>query len=438
MKRLLIPLLILILLAGCKKPEPKAADPVQPINFYYRTANTGFTDENGLIRAEQRDLGTKTYTDRELFSLYLAGPQSSALVSPISSGTQLLSVDRGGGILTIRLSENYTSRSGIDHSILDACLVKTGMQLEGIRKVRIRVESRGGQLLRDNIFTDGDILLYDSGETPEVTKLTLYFSDAGHNQLLEEVRTIPFMESQQLPEYVVRQLLAGPQSQGMISVLPQGTALLDINVDGGVCSVDFNADFYTNRPETQQGEQLALLSVVNSLCELDGINQVQFYVEGRRCELYSFLSLAEPFGMDPTVVGPIREELNEFEGVVCLPGSTGASLHSLRVRVRLRGNQSKEEALLLALFERASQNGLRNPTEHLPAPVAVTVSGFSCTVDFAAGSLDGLGDQEQAEVLRCITATLTSSSTPRRVSFRVDGVLLNEEPMGPADWWFCE
>ena len=437
MRRLITLLLVLLLLVGCSAQAEKKPEPVQPMLFFYRTAKTAYDDETGLICAEQRDLGTKSYTENELFALYFQGPESSGLVSPVASGTTLLGVERGAASLTIRLSEDNVSHSGIDCSILDACLAKTGMQIEGIRRVRIRVEDRDGQILRDNTLTDADILLYDNGETPEVTELTLYFADGAHRQLLTEKRTIPYVESSQLPIYVIQQLLGGPQSAGMVSVLPQGTALLDLNVDGGICAVDFNADFYANRPEGEQEEQLVLLSVVNSLCELDGISQVQFYIEGRKQEQYVDLSLLDPFVMDSSVVGPIREDLNEFAGTLCLPGSSDSRLHSLQIRVRLRGNYSKEEALLLALFDRVSQNGLRNPTEQLKLPVSVAVTDHGATVVLVPGCLTDLDEAARQEVFRCITATLTASTPVRRVSFLEDGEMLTDAPMEPEEAWFC-
>lgn len=438
MKRISVLLLVLLLLVGCSESAEKKPEPVQPILFFYRSAITGYGDETGLIRGEQHDLGTKNYTETELFSLYFNGPESSDLVSPVANGTILLGVDRGAGSLTIRLREENASRSGIDCSILDACLAKTGMQIEGIRKVRIRVEGRDGLVLRDNTLSEGDILLYDSGETPKETELTLYFSDVAHRYLLTEKRTVPYMDLNQLPAYVINQLLTGPQSAGMVSLLPQGSALLDLNVESGVCAVDFNADFYTNRPSTEQEEQLVLLSIVNSLCEIDGISQVQFYIEGRKRDSYVKLPLTDPFVMDGSVVGPIREELNEFAGVLCLPGVQDNLLHRLQVRVRLRGNRSQEEALLLALFDRVSQNGLRNPTENLKPPVSVSVSGFNCLVTLYPGSLTDLDEQATEEMLRCIAATLTESTQVRSVSFLADGQPLTQRPLEPEKAWFCE
>lgn len=438
MKRTLIWISVfLLLLAGCADNTLDTPDPVQPFTFYYQTANTDFSGPEGLIAPELRDLGSDSLTDLELFRLYLQGPQREDLVCPVPKGTELLSVNRNGSLLNLRLSQAYNAQSGVYQSIADACLVKTGLELEGIRQVRIRVVSLGGRLLRDVTLSESDILLYDTGETAENTTLTLYFANAAHSFLLPERRTLPSMEADRLPEYLINQLLLGPQSEGLSPLVPQGSALLDINVDNGLCAVDFNADFFNNRPESQREEQLMVLSIVNTLCELNDVNQVQFYIEGSRIQRYFTLPFDAPFTMDSAVVGPIREELNEFEGIMYLPDPEGAALHRFPVRIRPRGTLSQEEALLQALFRRPSQNGLQNPLEGLPEPLSVAVDQRVCTVYLEKDTLP-VNAAEREEALRIITATLTSLSKIRSVAILEDGKPVTDEPMRTDAAWLLQ
>lgn len=436
-KTCLLTMVLLFLLSACGSPKQQSSDAIQPFQFYYRTAQTAFTDETGLIRAEERDLGTKSFTVEDLFTLYFEGPESSDLVSPVPSGTTFQSVERSGSQLTIYLRQKYASQSGIDQSILDACLVKTGLQIDGIRRVRIRVESLGGQSMRDNTFSASDIMLFDNGEAIQQTEILLYYSDANHRCLLTEKRTVPYLEPEKLPDYVVEQLIRGPQTPGMVSALPQGTVKWEVTVDNGICAVDFNEDFYRNRPKDEQAEQLALLSVVNSLCELDGVNQVQFYVEGRKRTIYERLDISSPYSMDTSVVGPVREELNEFEGTICLPGQNDHLLHRLTVRVRTRGNISSEAALIQTLFSRPNQNSLRNPMEGMELPNSVNLSGAVCRVDLNKQALESLDEETRTEVFRSIVATLTAQNGIYRVLISADGESIPEAPNSPEPDWYC-
>lgn len=441
MKRI-IPLLLffVLLLAACGEPE-QAEAMTQPVTFYYRTARTDYAVEDGVIRAETRDLGTERYTDLKLFALYFAGPESGDLISPFSQDTVLSDVQRRGSTLEILLTRSAYSPSEFDHSLAYACLAKTALALDGVHKVRIKAKTRGGAVEDDLLFSPDDILLYDSGEVQQKNQeVTLYYADEAGRFLLTEKRSVPMMNSealQQNAQYVLELLLSAPHSGGMHMALPNGTAILDdVSVENGICTVDFNEDFFSNRPDGEQAEQLAILSVVNTLCELNGINQVQIYSQGRKLTPYVWLSLSEPWLMDTSVVGPIREELGEFAGTICLPGKSDDQLHRLTVRARARGSATQEEALLVALLARSTQNGLRAPFTGSADPLSVSTENRVCTVRLAEKTLptDSV-DRELA--IRCITATLCSLPEVERVIVLEGRSDTGATPRTPEEDWFC-
>lgn len=438
MRRLWMIVLILLLvgLVSCSGGSgDETSDYLQPFTFYYRTAETDFSDPEGLIRGEVRDLGDTLWTDRDLFALYFDGPESSDLTPLFPKGTELITVSRAGTQFFVHLRQRGNAPAAIDQSIAFACVAKTAFQLDGITQVHFRTESSGGQVLREQTVSDTDILLYDSGERRPATDLTLYFADSsGH--LLPEKRTLPSISPEQQPGYVIEQLLREPQTAGLTSPLPQGSALLDYNVDLGICSVDFNSDFFNNRPRTEREELILLFSIVNSLCDLDSVNQVQFYVEGQRLDRYVCMDLTQPFTEDLTIVAPIREDLNEFEGTLCVPGIGDGLLHSLPVRIRMKGSITREEALLLELFTHAEQNTVLNPAYGFPTPLSVTVSAGVCTIDFAGNPLSVLSPYNRQSILRCITATLCSLPDVSSVGFTAEGRSIGYDSLSPETSWF--
>ena len=436
-KMLLLTVLLLLvaILPACSRQRGKTvSEYIQPFTFYFRTSDTEFSVSDGLIRAETRDLGEENYTDVELFKLYFAGPISDDLTALFPKGTELIDVSRSGSQLYISLRQTGDAPSAVDQSIAYACIAKTAFQLEEITQVHFRTESLGGQVLRDLVLTDSDLLLYDSGERSDATDLLLYFADSsGHLQV--EKRVLPLIPPEQQPSYVIEQLLLEPSTPGLHSPLPQGTAVLDINLEFGVCSVDFNADFYNNRPLTERDEILALFSIVNSLCDLDNVDQVQIYVEGRRPDAYVFLDLTQPFSADPFVAASIREELNEFEGTLCLPGTAGGLLHRLPVRIRIKGGISKAEALLQTLFTHPDQNTLPNPTYGLSLE-SVSVFNRSCVVNLSGTQLTEASEEDRSAAIRCITASLACLPEVDRVLIRSDGIALTEtEQQADASWF---
>ena len=438
MKRCLFILLALLLLIGCSAPTDSTVQMQLPFDFYYRTVKTDFNSENGLICPQTWDLGsTQLPSLTELFALYMQGPEGTDLILPIPKDAKLTAVTRRQGLVEFHFSEEYLTASGIELSIADACLAKTAFQLENVIRVRILVEGSGSEPLRDTTLEKNDIVLFDDGNVSDRRDVTLYFADSAGRYLLADRRTPPPSEDDRLPHYIVEQLIAGPQTAGMYPTLPEGTALLDLNVEDGICAVDFNGDFFTNRPTTERGEQLALLSVVNSLCTLDEIDQVQFYIEGKRLSNYTYLDIFSPFHADSSAVGPIRAELNEFDGTLFLPSPDDLRLHSLCARIRLTGNQSRADALIRTLLTSPSQNGLINPFITDTASASITVRQGICSVEFPEDPLPGDDPELKAAAIRAIIATLAEQPGITYVRITVQDVLVNSEGLRPMRAWFC-
>lgn len=440
MKRTLILLAALLLLCGCAGPEPSVIL-IQPVTFYYRTAQPDFSAKDGVIRAEVRDLGNGSFSDSEIFSKYLEGPVSPDLISPVSQDTKLEKVVRVGSRLDVYLIRDVNSPAELDHTLTDACLAKTGLALDGIGKVRIFVHSQGGAKLSDVVYTGSSFLFFDNGETPDTLEVTLYYADESGRFLLPEKRTVSQMRDEDLATYVLGLLCSEPLSGGMKSPFPPGTALMEnVKVENGICNVDFYPE---DTPEQEQAQMLAVLSVVNTLCKLDSINQVQIYISGRQVmpgetREYQYLDLSAPWTADNSVIGPVREELGEFSAVLCLPGlQPDVYLHRLTVRARARGGVSREEALLQMLFERTAQNGLGVPVTDTASIVSVSNKNGVCTVDLGANSLPG-DEPARSTAIRSITASLASLPELDAVLITENGSPVSPEPIRPQSDWFRE
>ena len=440
MKRTLILLAALLLLCGCAGPEPSVIL-IQPVTFYYRTAQPDFSAKDGVIRAEIRDLGNGSFSDSEIFSKYLEGPVSPDLISPVSQDTKLEKVVRVGSRLDVYLIRDVNSPAELDHTLTDACLAKTGLALDGIGKVRIFVHSQGGAKLSDVVYTGSSFLFFDNGETPDTLEVTLYYADESGRFLLPEKRTVSQMRDEDLATYVLGLLCSEPLSGGMKSPFPPGTALMEtVKVENGICSVDFYPE---DTPEQEQAQMLAVLSVVNTLCKLDSINQVQIYISGRQvmpgeAREYQYLDLSAPWTADNSVIGPVREELGEFSAVLCLPGlQPDVYLHRLTVRARARGGVSREEALLQMLFERTAQNGLGVPVTDTASIVSVSTKNGVCTVDLGANSLPG-DEPARSTAIRSIAASLASLPELDAVLITENGSPVSPEPIRPQSDWFRE
>lgn len=447
-KKFTILLAALLLLCGCVKPE-EPVKMIQPVTFYYKTANTDFYSEDGVIRAEVQDLGEGSFTDLQIINKYFEGPVSEDLVSPISPDISISNVFRSGSRLNITLKQDVNPPAELDHTLTYACLVKTGLALDGILEVRLYIKSPGGQKISDKVYTAGNFLLYDNVEKLNTVDVTLYYADDSGTLLVPEKRTLPLMSDKKLVTEVLKQLCSTPQTASIQPSLQPGTVLTeDIKLKDGVCTVDFiHPDEDYDRPDAadgavrqEQAQRLQIMSVVNTLCKLDCVSQVQIYVYGSQVEpgedsAYQFLDLSEPWTADSSVIGPIREELGEFAGTICLPGQRDGLLHRQIVRARATGGMSREEALLQMLFARTNQNGLSVPFSDTPSIVSLSMDDAVCTVSLGTGTLP-LEESRRTLAIRSIAATLASLPEVGSVQILENEVSVTDGPIQPQEDWF--
>ena len=83
----------------------------------------------------------------------------------------------------------------------------------------------------------------------------------------------PLATENDLVRFLVESLLTPPEDSGLISPLPVGTKLLDYSLDDGICTLNFSGEFEQNLWARCESQRLALLSVVNTLTQLDDIHQ---------------------------------------------------------------------------------------------------------------------------------------------------------------------
>ena len=115
----------------------------------------------------------------------------------------------------------------------------------------------------------------------EVT-VKLYFSNGDSTGLDVEVRRIIVNPNQELGGYVLTELIKGPVDENLKPTVPPETKVLDLKVLDGVCYVDLSSDFVTKHSGGTSEELLTIYSIVNSLTSIEGIDKVQFLIEGEK------------------------------------------------------------------------------------------------------------------------------------------------------------
>ena len=125
-------------------------------------------------------------------------------------------------------------------------------------------------------------------ETPQqssisgpLTQVVLYFADSSGN-LQAETRNIAKVEG--IARATIGELINGPQSSSLSPTLPGGAELKDINISNGVCTVDFTSELRDHLGSGSSAEELAVWSIVDTLCQFETVSSVKILVEGQELQ----------------------------------------------------------------------------------------------------------------------------------------------------------
>ncbi|MDD3839074.1 MAG: GerMN domain-containing protein [Clostridia bacterium] len=133
--------------------------------------------------------------------------------------------------------------------------------------------------------------------SPELSEdeieVTLYFADDSFNYLVPEQRVIK--KDDDVLEQIVGQLLKGPYQPEKKKLFDEEVKVLSTAEIDGVAFVDFNQTFMdmltgklaqegqeekVDKEELKRKNELAIYSIVNSLTETEGVERVNFLVNG--------------------------------------------------------------------------------------------------------------------------------------------------------------
>ncbi len=138
------------------------------------------------------------------------------------------------------------------------------------------------------------------GPEGQTVDVVLYFvndeyiqtGDESLEKLVAENRTIEIGDVT-LEEAIIRELLVGPKSQGLRTVIPESANLLAVNVENKTASVDFAREGMNGG---SLEETFTINQIVASLRELDSVDRVQFLIDGQVTDsLMGHYDISKPF-----------------------------------------------------------------------------------------------------------------------------------------------
>ena len=439
MRRILSLCLALVCLLGlvaCNRPE-------QPEHhlFFYLVDETEIGSGATLFQSEERQVDSARPW-KERIQMYLTGPVSDSLRNPFPRDLTVTSATlrEAESVIEITLSEEYAQLTGIGLTLANTCLVWTLTEYANVERVELYCDN-GADLMDGNRQLTRDLYRPNAEATEREYTCHLYFTDAEQRYLIPTVRKV--VASENLPIYILYQLLEGPQEEGLVATMPKSTRLLEFRLENGIATVDFSDEFVSNRPRTALSERMTLYSIVNSLTELDDINGVRILVEGEKLDYYQYFRMPEVMVRSEAAIGPVRTGINEFDATLYYGSWSTEFLAAEPTRIIRDDTRSPGEMIVRTLLNSEPVNGLiQLMPEGVQLLSADTIEGV-CYLDLSAefANISG-GHTAERRVVHALVASVCSIKDINAVMLTIEGGTVTlphfdlSEPLSPQSSWF--
>lgn len=273
-----------------------------PKNNTPKTVTAYYFDNNGMLVEEKIALDIEKTEDT--FSAVLDKmkeiPKNGNLKSVFEKDVKILSVTASGRDITVDLSKEFLTGDDAKDSLSVYAIALSLCDLKEVDKVLLLVE--GEKIILKNgvefgFISEKDINLGKKDDKKPTKTLTLYFGKKDTDTLVCESRIVEITDTAITEEQmIVRELIKGPKNANAKGLIVSDTKeeLLSAETKDGTCFVNFKSGFISKNTGSAGSEKLIIFSIVNSLCESEHINSVQFLIDGQKSEKFGNINISEP------------------------------------------------------------------------------------------------------------------------------------------------
>lgn len=245
------------------------------------------------VNWEELPAGDPVETAQAILQLLLGECADENFKSPLPVGTKLQKCERKGSVLLVDFSAAYGQLNGIQLTMADYCVALSLTQISGIHAVRITVNGQELAYRDTNLLLASDVLLTSTEDVVRTLSVMLYFPEES-GELAAEERLLSVYEGESRLEAVVDALAAGPEDSSYQALLPEGFAVQSIWADGETCCVSLLSEVAELLPPERAKQQLIVQGLVNSLCSMENVSQVQFLLDGEPAETLGQIDISQP------------------------------------------------------------------------------------------------------------------------------------------------
>lgn len=280
-KKLTILLLTaLVLLTACQRERVENRIQSNEFCLYYLNS-----DKNEIVAVEYTPKATSAQEiAEECIKKLQLSPDETQYSTPFGTGVVLLKTELGQNQMQIYFNEDYASLTTTTEVLTRAAIVRTLVQIPGIDCVSFYVDDAPLRDAKGNVvgIMTADTFVENVGRqinTIETKNIVLYYATKDGKSLVATERSVYTSSNTSSEKLVLQHLLESPSDSNLLRTIPEGTKLISVSTLNGVCFVNFDEGLL--KYDYQVGDGAALYSIVNSLCELSGVNKVQISVNGK-------------------------------------------------------------------------------------------------------------------------------------------------------------
>ena len=124
---------------------------------------------------------------------------------------------------------------------------------------------------------------------------TLYFADLEKSRLVKEEHELRIQEDVSKEKLILDTLKMGPKSNQLTAPLAESAVIHSIKTVSGLCTIDISDQFLNTTDENIKATNLMLHAIVQSLCELETVQQVKINIDGNTtAKINNEIDLSQP------------------------------------------------------------------------------------------------------------------------------------------------
>lgn len=270
----------------------------------------------------------------------------------------------------------------------------------------------------------------------------LYYTNKDNSQILTESKEVQYSRNKTLPQAAMEALLKGPEKEGLKSTIPSGTKLLNVEVKDKIATVNLSEDF-SGFPG-MMAESLAVISIVNTLTDLEGIEKAHILVDGNELIAPS----GNPYGpLASYDIEQINRDLNKQTITLYFPDEQ--AMHLIPEQRDVVKDESLEVIVVKELMKGPETPGLTGLTIPNEAKLlSVEVKDEIAYVNFSRELIEKHVGGSTGEMMTIVPIVNSLTELPgiKKVQFLVEGKkeetlaghVIFDEPFERSEDWIKE